>query len=78
MRGGASMRYTRWRDPYAQKPKRVDHTKCPRRGSRDITADDVEATASEARSVVTCLDCGAEWTDVYELTGYEKLTNPHG
>lgn len=46
---------------------------CPNCRSGHIEGGHVEICAGGATQECSCPDCGAEWTDEYELTGYDNL-----
>lgn len=50
--------------------------RCPACGDERIEGDPVEIMGGSAYQDVTCTECGATWTDVYELTGYTNLEIP--
>jgi len=51
---------------------------CPNCGSTNINGWLIEDYGtSSANRPCDCDDCGAEWTETYELTGYENLTVPN-
>jgi len=43
---------------------------CPNCGCTEITGQFVETGGGAAQQEMSCENCGAEWTDVYKLTGY--------
>lgn len=45
--------------------------KCPWCESDQITGDSVVIDEGMALQDCTCDDCGAGWTDIYKLAGYE-------
>lgn len=45
-------------------------THCPSCGSDDLLGAEVTIDCGEATQDIICNECGAEWTDVYKLTGY--------
>jgi len=45
---------------------------CPECQAEDVTAKMMEVDGMTAWQPVYCKECGAEWTDVYELQSYEK------
>lgn len=47
------------------------YTKCPKCKSENIEGGSVEIDCNGASQDVTCLDCNAEWTDIYTLTDVE-------
>ena len=49
---------------------------CPACHSHNVTAETLEADGNSAGSTVICEDCGATWTDIWELTGYIDLELP--
>lgn len=49
---------------------------CPNCESANIEADgDINSDGDWMSSQIHCNDCGADWEDVYTLSGYETLTN---
>jgi len=46
---------------------------CPSCESRRIEGEHVEAEGATASQSVQCLDCGANWKDLYILKGYLDL-----
>lgn len=47
---------------------------CPQCGSTDIQSlNNLEASDGVAWQTINCTDCGAEWRDVYELTGFQLI-----
>ena len=46
---------------------------CPVCGSHEIEGGSFDVTARFAAQEVSCLVCGAEWEDLYELYGYRLL-----
>ena len=46
---------------------------CPSCRSSQIDGGHIEVDGSSAWQEITCFECGATWTDVYELVGYENL-----
>ena len=46
---------------------------CPCCGSDEITGGCVEIDGSSASQAVSCHSCGANWNDIYKLTGYDDL-----
>ena len=49
-------------------------TRCPACVSEDIrTTDNVQIDDGSAWQDVECIDCHAEWQDVYSLVGYDNL-----
>lgn len=46
---------------------------CPVCGADDISGESVEIDAGYAYQEVGCDNCGASWTDVYKLVGYDHL-----
>lgn len=48
-------------------------THCPFCGSDFISGMGVDIHAGSATQEITCLDCGANWTDVYKLTHFEVI-----
>jgi transposase-like protein len=47
--------------------------RCPICGNSDVEGGGVEIDAGIAWQEVSCHACGAEWTDQYELVGYNKV-----
>lgn len=43
---------------------------CPNCGCTEITGQFVETGGGAAQQEMGCENCGAEWIDVYKLTGY--------
>jgi hypothetical protein len=43
---------------------------CPHCGEDQIEGESVEIDGGEATQDVSCLGCGATWTDLYKLVGY--------
>ncbi len=48
-------------------------TVCPNCGDSSISGASVEITYNKAYQNILCHYCGAEWTDVYELTGFDNF-----
>lgn len=46
---------------------------CPQCDSDDIEGGFVEVESRQAWQHVHCHQCGARWTDVFNLRGYENL-----
>ena len=46
---------------------------CPQCGSKDITGHQFDVENRLAWQAVTCVDCLAEWHDLFTLTGYELV-----
>ena len=46
---------------------------CPSCRGSDISGDSIEVDGTICWQPVSCGDCGANWTDVYKLTGYDNL-----
>ena len=44
--------------------------KCPFCRSRQIEGSSVDIDTGGASQEMSCLDCGKQWVDCYELTGY--------
>lgn len=44
--------------------------RCPACGSRDIEGGFVEIDGTHACQHCRCAECGAGWTDVYDVVGY--------
>jgi len=54
-------------------------SKCPSCHSVNIMAiEPIRSDGASASCESVCLDCGALWTDVYELKGYENLRKSEG
>lgn len=55
--------------------KYVEHegTVCPNCGDSCISGGSVNIEYNSAYQDIMCHHCGAEWTDVYELTGYDNF-----
>jgi len=51
---------------------------CPACGTYEVGYGslDVEGNPAVVAQKVWCLDCGAEWWDVYRMAGYEDLIVP--
>jgi len=47
--------------------------RCPVCKSKNIISDCFDMDGSQVWSRVDCNDCGANWKDVYKLTGYDDL-----
>lgn len=47
--------------------------KCPACGGEDCAGGEVTIDAHRATQDAWCLACEAEWTDVYQLIGYERF-----
>lgn len=52
---------------------RYGTNRCPVCGSRDISAEDVEASGKDAWDNNTCESCGSTWSTSFEATGYFDL-----
>jgi len=48
--------------------------RCPVCGSSNIIGSGHDYDGSQIWQNIHCSDCNSEWTDVYELTGYDNLT----
>lgn len=46
---------------------------CPWCGRGDLEGGPVDITGDKAVQTVGCLDCNAEWQDVYQLKAYALL-----
>jgi len=55
---------------------RYKGTLCPACGCNDLEASEVEQDVATSWQSITCLDCNAEWKDVYVLHMYTDLTMP--
>ena len=55
----------------------VEHggSRCPVCHSHNILANPMEVDAGTAWAGVDCLDCGAEWHEIYNLVGYSLITD---
>ena len=51
---------------------------CPACRSGQIAGDRFDSEAAQVWQRLRCLACGASWTDVYRLQGYEDLELPDG
>lgn len=49
---------------------------CPCCNGVDICGGPIEIASGGAAQEVTCNQCFASWTDVYQLTGYTDLEEP--
>lgn len=49
---------------------------CPVCHSHEISGESVEVDVVTAWQPVSCTDCGAEWNDLYGMTGYELTFDP--
>lgn len=59
------------------KRNNADGTKCcPHCNSESVDYGSVDCTKGEYTQVVFCHDCGAEWEDVYTMTGYRTTKLP--
>jgi mannose-1-phosphate guanylyltransferase len=47
---------------------------CPECGSGDIEGDSVDIVMMQATQQVSCINCDAEWEDVYELSSLRIIT----
>ena len=54
----------------------MDFTTCPYCGSTDLEGGSVTVEGNEAWQDVGCLDCGADWTDVWQASHREARGNP--
>jgi len=45
---------------------------CPRCKSENIEGGQFDVEGGKALQEVGCTDCGASWTDVYILVGYDR------
>lgn len=48
-------------------------TLCPCCGSAEIQAGSIELNEDRVTHEVFCLDCDAEWDDIYLFSGYDNL-----
>ena len=48
-------------------------SQCPVCGSEDVEGHAFDVQGPRATQERTCLECGAGWDDVYQLTGYNNL-----
>jgi hypothetical protein len=46
---------------------------CPVCHDDQIEGDSIEVDGHTCWQNISCLSCGAEWTDYYELAGYNNL-----
>ena len=46
---------------------------CPHCGSKDLVGHQVDLDVNGVFQEVTCQACGAMWTDVYKLTGFDNF-----
>lgn len=54
--------------------KYLEHpNNCPVCDSENINGSHIEAGDEAAWREISCLDCGAEWTERFELTGVSNL-----
>jgi len=53
---------------------RKDGNHCPECHNSDISGGSVEVQANTAFQEVACNNCGAEWNDLYTLSGVEILS----
>jgi hypothetical protein len=51
-------------------------TRCPVCGSDHLNSESVEADGKDGWANVSCADCGATWSDSWQLTGYFDLDTP--
>lgn len=51
---------------------------CPYCGSENIEGGSIDIQGKTAQQEVSCLECGAEWNDVYHLAGYNDLKDEDG
>ena len=49
---------------------------CPFCLDRDITGDEIDIDGDGAVQECSCLECGAAWTDIYELVGFDPVGGP--
>lgn len=49
---------------------------CPFCKSSDIDGESVNIDGKTAIQDIGCLNCGAQWTDVYKLTGIDVTFEP--
>ena len=49
---------------------------CPACRSGQMEGDSFDAEAAQVWQRIRCLACGASWTDIYRLQGYEDLELP--
>lgn len=49
---------------------------CPNCESTNLSGTEVDIDGGIATRTVMCLDCDANWTDLYELKGYRYLDIP--
>lgn len=49
---------------------------CPHCKKTNISADSPEIDGDIVWVNVSCANCEATWTDIYELTGYDNLETP--
>ncbi len=47
---------------------------CPNCNSKNIEGGSLEMDGDSAWVKVSCADCGADWKDVYKLTGYTDFS----
>jgi hypothetical protein len=52
--------------------------RCPWCNGKNTNQLGCDVDGSTAWCNCDCEDCGAEWTDQFELTGYNKLHAPNG
>lgn len=50
-----------------------DGSKCPNCGSDDINGDRIEPEDNMAYRNCDCNDCGAKWTEILKIIGYDNL-----
>lgn len=55
------------KESYLQSP----YPHCPYCGSDDIVGGFIDVAYNQAFQVVSCSNCGEEWSDIYTLTGVE-------
>lgn len=51
-------------------------TECPFCGSDDIEGSTVQVDGATAWQDITCPSCGAEWRDIFSLSGVELRSPP--
>jgi len=51
---------------------------CPFCKSTNVEGDGSETGGGEASQGVTCLECGAHWTDIYKLHRIVVMDEPEG
>lgn len=55
----------------------VGGQQCPLCRSHEITGDSLEVDTLTSWQPVSCSDCGAEWNDLFGMTGYELTFDPN-